>query len=306
MKIKNYVLDVLNATLVVAIALVELLIKPAVATVGLWSSLTNFCQRIDALTRQWRYIPWMTISLFAVVWLIHLVVPIVSDRDSVRDTYGIHFGDYHTYLTYAVLHVDLQHIIGNSLTLVFFGIWVEFQIGRRLFGITILICAIAGVLGALILHTLTGLETDAGLIGSSAVTCALSVMGISILARFWRQRTTWLLKDKVFHLIVPICIVASRLGIDLAGFGGLYYPVAGHLAGSIAGTILILLMLNGRTATPETTTLIETIKGWITAIKDKKRTLTLSWSNRNKAGEVLELIGVTIAIAGSLIAVQSM
>ena len=92
----------------------------------------------------WRDIPWLTLSLFGIIWSIHIASRALGIQAEVRNSYGLASGIYLTYFTHAFLHADLFHIISNSVSLLIFGSVVESQISRAKFLIIVLVGILAG------------------------------------------------------------------------------------------------------------------------------------------------------------------
>ena len=59
--------------------------------------------------------------------VIHLFALSSGNSEFTIESFGIEVGKYHTYVTHALVHASLFHIIGNSLGLLAFGAVVEQQ-----------------------------------------------------------------------------------------------------------------------------------------------------------------------------------
>lgn len=141
----------------------------------------------DRVQYRLRYIPWMTLTLIGGLWAIHLWAVLFSTPQDAREAYGLAFEDLFSYLTHALIHdVGLQHIISNTLPVLLLGSCLEAQVGRRWYGVAIVLSILAGVSGVFTLQTTMGLSSHEKGIGFSAATNALMIMGIGVIIYQWR------------------------------------------------------------------------------------------------------------------------
>ena len=176
----------------------------------------------------WQFVPWMTILLATMLWVIHILVHWVEDPAAFWDSYGIRHGDYHTYITYGFLHADLAHILQNTIGLLVFGTVVELQ-ARRFWYISIVAISIfAGALCVVHFPYPAPPDLPERVVGFSAAGWALNVMAIGVLIRHWG----W--GKGLFWVSV---VLFGALGVDeLNSMGsGEITPVTGVLVTALFG-----------------------------------------------------------------------
>ena len=93
---------------------------------------------------------------------------------------------YLTYLTHAFLHADMFHIISNSASLLMFGSVVESQVPRTKFAIIVFLAILAGGTFAMSNPQPAEFYSREPPIGLSAATSALGIVGLCVLAYYWR------------------------------------------------------------------------------------------------------------------------
>ena len=165
-----------------------------------------------------RYIPWLTLGLSLLVWAIHLCSRWSGGSVEIRDSLGLEFGNAATFLTYALIHADLYHLTLNTLSLLVFGTVVELQAGRMWHGIVVIVGIFGGVFGALVLHSITGMIPDDRIVGLSAGTYALMIVGIGAIARHWDWEKWTLRVTLVFVALVILAAVSSLWEAELETF----------------------------------------------------------------------------------------
>ena len=158
---------------------------------------------------QLRHIPWMTLTLFVMLWTIHLLTRWFGNPEATRDALGVDFGNVITYITHAFLHADLVHIGGNTLGLLIFGSIAEAQVGRRWYGVIVLLGTLAGPVGALLFHQVAEVHLDERLIGFSAVTGAMFIVAIGAIAIHWGWGRKLSLITLMFLCLVFIAAIAE-------------------------------------------------------------------------------------------------
>ena len=157
-----------------------------------------------------RYVPWLTVGLSLLVWAIHLISRSSGSSVEVRDSLGLEFSNAVTFLTYALIHADLFHLTLNTLSLLLFGSVVELQVGRMWHSAIVAVGIFAGVVGAFLLHSITGTIPDDRVVGLSAGTCALTIVAIGVIARHWDWEK-WTLR---VTLILAALVITSAI-LDL-------------------------------------------------------------------------------------------
>ena len=131
------------------------------------------------------HVPWMTLTLFTAVWAIYLFTQWFGDPAAAREVYGIDFGNAFSYLTYAFIHADMYHITLNMLSLLIFGSVTEAQVGRRWYVPLVILGILGGSVCALALREFTGVDPGERVVGLSAATSALTIVGIGAIASNW-------------------------------------------------------------------------------------------------------------------------
>lgn len=142
-----------------------------------------------------------------------------------------------TYVSYAFLHADFWHILGNMLILFVFGPAVEDRFGRFRFAAFYL----AGAVIAGVAHALT---TRSGVIGASGATAAVTGAFLVLFPRT-RIRSVWF-----FGIIMPVMVPAwFFIGLALArdvfsiGLGSSNIAHVAHLGGYAFGAGLSFVLL---------------------------------------------------------------
>ena len=170
---------------------------------------------------QLRFVPWVTLGLFVVVWTNYLSSIWSGSSVAVRDSWGLDFDNAVTFLTYALIHDGLYHITLNTISLLLFGSVVELQVGRMWYCAIVTIGILAGVAGALLLHSVTGMIPDNRLVGLSAGTYALTIVAIGVVVRHWHW-DKWTFR--VTLIFVTLVLISSISGLWQTGLQTLWDP----------------------------------------------------------------------------------
>ena len=133
----------------------------------------------------WHYFPWITAFLACLIWTIHIFVSLVEDPAIFRKSYGITPGDYRTYITYGFIHVDLVHIVENTVGLLIFGSAVELQVRRLAYTAIIAMSILVGAVCVVVFPYPVAPIFQEGVVGFSAAGWALKVIGLGVLIRLW-------------------------------------------------------------------------------------------------------------------------
>ena len=75
--------------------------------------------------------PYITLMLTTMVISVHAITQVVGWTEAWRETLGLQPGLLHTYMTYAILHEDTDHLKENAALLMILGPLVEGLIGRK-------------------------------------------------------------------------------------------------------------------------------------------------------------------------------
>ncbi len=143
-----------------------------------------------------------------------------------------------TYVTYAILHADAWHLVGNMLFLWVFGDNVEDALGHLRFLVFYLACAAAAALTHALMHPIS----DAPLIGASG-----AVAGIVAAYLILHPRVrVWVLALGRIPLPLPAYIpLLAWVGLQFYMFfagGDEAISWTAHIGGMIAGAVLVLLL----------------------------------------------------------------
>ena len=166
------------------------------------------------------HVPWMTLTLFTVVWTIHLFTQWSGDPAAARHTYGIDFGNALSYVTYAFIHADMNHIIFNTLSLLIFGWVTEAQVGWRWYGPLVLLGLLGGSVCALAFREVTGVDSGERVVGLSAATYALTIVGIGTIASHWGWGKGISLATLLFLVLL---LITALTELWQAGLGNITY-----------------------------------------------------------------------------------
>ncbi|WP_102960891.1 rhomboid family intramembrane serine protease [Mangrovicella endophytica] len=142
-----------------------------------------------------------------------------------------------TYVSYAFLHLDFWHLLGNMLFLWVFGDNVEDAFGHARFLLFFLLCAAAGALS----HQFLMPRSEATLLGASA---AVSGVVAAYLMLHPRVRV-WVLVLGRLPLRLPAwLLLAFWIGFQftMLALGDEEVSYAAHAGGIVAGALLTLVL----------------------------------------------------------------
>lgn len=146
--------------------------------------------------------------------------------------------DNATYITYAFLHGDIFHLIGNMLFLWVFGDNVEDALGHIKFLIFYLACAVAGAF----LHGIIIPESEAPLIGASGAIAGIVAAYLMLHPRV----KIWVLALGRIPIRLPAWILLALwilFQFAMIAIGGEdQISWAAHVGGIIAGAVLVLVL----------------------------------------------------------------
>ena len=249
--------------------------------------------------------PVVTITLLILIWAVEIFARIggADQREELIVNFGLNFSHGLTYLTYPFVHANLEHIMLNTIGLLLYGWLVELQMKPRWFVFCISVSTLVGATGTALLHVFTGIETIG--VGLSTVTGAMSVLWVSILARYRKPRYIRLADDRILQGVVLTWLVIYLL-IDICVYGWLNYTVVAHFSGSLAGAIMMVFVLRPKTPSAECAWLMEGTRSTLVRIKNTRRSLAENWANRNHAGKMLEGLFVLSVLAGLITALHTL
>ena len=121
----------------------------------------------------------LTWILLLLIWAVEIYARFVTDsKMAFNEMMGIEFIEPWTYMSYALAHRDMGHILGNSVLLLF-GMKVESHYGGKAFLGIVGSSIIFGAFGALVFYLVTGELSDEPMVGASAIAQALLIAGLS-------------------------------------------------------------------------------------------------------------------------------
>ena len=138
------------------------------------------------------------------------------------------------FITFQFLHVDLGHLLFNSIAIYFFGAFVEQQLRSRAFLAFYLLCGGAGALGYAVLVSINS-DPDIGVVGASG-----GIFGILAVAALIAPDM------RVQLLFPPVTLTMRLLAIIMLAWGAFVVlsggrnagGEAGHLGGALAGFLM--------------------------------------------------------------------
>lgn len=143
------------------------------------------------------------------------------------------------FISFQFLHGHLPHVLFNSITLFFFGPWMERYLGARRFLVFYLLCGAAGAAFFAIL-VFGGVLPDSylnGLVGASAGIYGILV-GVAFLAPSMRV-ALFFPPITLSMRQLALALLAISSGSILLRIGGNEGGEAGHLGGAIMGFFLM-------------------------------------------------------------------
>lgn len=209
-------------------------------------------------------VKWLLIVNVAIFFLDYIIFPLtgISKIDEFNPpllrrlgAFSIHdaFINFHLWklITFQFLHGGLVHVMFNSITLFFFGPWVERWWGPTKFLIFYLLSGVGGALFFTLL-VVTGILPGDGLntplVGASAGIYGI-LIGASAVAPDLRVRLLFPPIELSMRQLA-LALIAFSVGMIVFGIGGNEGGEAGHLGGAIVGFGLIKFpwLLGNRTA----------------------------------------------------------
>lgn len=143
------------------------------------------------------------------------------------------------FVTFQFLHGSLGHLLFNSITLYFFGPWMERWWGSKKFLIFYLLCGCAGAVFFTLLMFLGILPggMESGMIGASAGIYGI-LIGVAVVAPDLRVALLFPPIELSMRQLA-IALLVIPIGAILLSLGGNEGGEAGHLGGAILGFILV-------------------------------------------------------------------
>ncbi|WP_206453020.1 rhomboid family intramembrane serine protease [Aurantimonas marina] len=200
---------------------------------------------------------YVTVGLIAVNVVIYLVFTATGETGALLSAFEITYGfipavvngyadlpphyvavpEALNFVTYAFLHLNFWHLLGNMLFLWVFGDNVEDAFGHLRFLLFYLACAAAGAFA----HSLAMPESEATLVGASGAVSGVAAAYLMLHPRVW----VWVLAFGRIPLYLPAwLLLAIWIGWQFALFiaGGEDVSYAAHAGGILAGAALTLVL----------------------------------------------------------------
>ena len=194
-------------------------------------------------------VKWLLIINVGVYFLDHLILPLVFDLPKgffLLEDWGAYsirsaMMELHVweFVTFQFLHASLGHILFNSISMYFFGPWMERWWGARKFLLFYLACGAAGA-AFFTLLALLGIVPgglDSPLVGASAGIYGI-LIGVAVIAP--DLRVALLFPPIVLSMRqLAIALMVISAGKILLALGGNEGGEAGHLGGALLGYLLM-------------------------------------------------------------------
>ncbi len=193
-----------------------------------------------------RGVPWLTfglVGLLTAIFYLEVDFALSPARDltpgtttwaalgAVSGNLVLHNGEWWRLITAAFLHGSPAHLIGNSITLIFVGAYLERLIGRAWLAAAFMIGAVAGSLFSMTLNA-------PDVVGVGASGAIMGLMGLAFVCTFHveahasRNRARWLVARVAIPALIPTHPAAGP-AIDYSC----------HAGGAMAGVSLGFLLL---------------------------------------------------------------
>ena len=182
-----------------------------------------------------RDIPIVTLALTTLIVAVHTVTQAMGWNETVREVLGLQPGKPLTYLTYAILHGETQHIIENVLLMMLLGPPLERMVGAKIYALSISGLIALGAAASTILAK-DYWPSEENPVGLSTATFALITAGAYLLV----LKTTDPVPRAVQNLWAGAVISAAACAIlvygSLAVYGG--PALVGHITAFLGGTTI--------------------------------------------------------------------
>ena len=151
-----------------------------------------------------------TFALLVVVWAVEIFARFATDsKIEFNEMTGLQFSQPLTYFSYAFVHRDMAHIVGNSLFLLL-GMPIESSYGRKALLIIIGFAVIVGALGAVAFYLFSEQLNDEPMVGASTIASAFLIAGLNAIIQTEvpenasSDRKYWLKKFAAWFLVMFI------------------------------------------------------------------------------------------------------
>ena len=198
------------------------------------------------ILRHWwapRDIPIVTLTLTTLIVAVHTITQSMGWNETVRETLGLQPGKPLTYVTYAVLHGNTKHLLGNTIVLLLLGPILERSTGAKIYALAILGLITLGAAASTTLaqgHWTSGKNP----VGLSTATAALITAEAYLLVEAFllMLKTTRPTQRTVQNLWARAVISAFACAILVYGSFGVNAGPAlvGHITAFLGGTAIAL------------------------------------------------------------------
>ena len=192
------------------------------------------------ILRHWwapRDIPIVTLALTTLIVAVHTITQAMGWNETVRETLGLQPGKPLTYVTYAVLHGDTEHLVENTLILLLLGPTLERLTGAKIYALAILGLITLGAAASTTLahgHWASG-ENPVGL---STATFALITAGLYLLVLKATGPAPRAVQNLWFGAAISALACAILVYKSLPVNGG--PALVGHITAFLGGTAIAL------------------------------------------------------------------
>ena len=172
--------------------------------------------------------PYITLILTTLIISVHAITQGVGWAEAWRETLGLQPGMLHTYMTYAILHTDPNHLKENAALIIIFGPLVEGLIGRKNYSLaTVGLILIGGLAATTLAHGYWPSEERP--VGLSTMTYALFPAGIyALLSTIWNHLGA--IVSTTITFLILLC------GVFVVDSGP---ALVGHAAALICGAAIV-------------------------------------------------------------------
>ena len=196
---------------------------------------TRTLRSVQRLILKCRQSP-LTWILLLLIWAVEIYARFVADsKMTFNEVMGIEFIEPWTYITYALAHEDMGHILGNSVFLLF-GMKVESHYGGKAFLGIVGFSIIFGAFGALAFYLVSDELSDGPMIGASAISLALLIAGISAIVQDGEQSTPIGVRGWLWYSFQWFLFVAALSGMAILANGA---DFAVSLGGAVAVAVIV-------------------------------------------------------------------
>ena len=182
-------------------------------------------------------IPLVTLMLTTLVIATYAITQATGWAETIREALGLQPGKPQTYLTYAILHGNTQHLVENALLLMLLGPPLERMMGAKTYALTISGLIVLGAAASTILapgYWPSGEHP----IGMSTATFALITTGAYLLVLKTTGPAPRATRNLWAGVVISTAACAILVYSSPAVYGG--PALVGHIAAFLGGTTIAL------------------------------------------------------------------